>query len=140
MAFLLKPLEIISQAFINPVNHKYAWVGADQAEVIVLPNLGWSSELICWKDLLLLLAGENVKLPSPKNQFAWDVCIKQKEKLNKNRYTQLFKYIYNIYTYLYTYCHKFRTCLNVRYIRCGTRRTSPRKIPPRQISPVYFLK
>ena len=73
--FLLKPLEIIFRAFTNPANDKYAWVGADQAEVIVLQDFRWSSELICWKDLLLLLEGENVKLPSPKNQFATDVCI-----------------------------------------------------------------
>ena len=73
--FLLKPLEIIFWAFTSPANDKYAWVGADQAEVIVLQDFRWSSKLICWKDLLLLLEGENVKLPSPKNQFATDVCI-----------------------------------------------------------------
>ena len=73
--FMLKPLEIIYKAFCNPANDKYAWVGADQAEVIVLQDFRWSSELICWKDLLLLLEGEIVKLPSPKNQFATDVCI-----------------------------------------------------------------
>ena len=28
-----------------------------------------------WKDLLLLLEGEIVKLPSPKNHYANDVCI-----------------------------------------------------------------
>ena len=32
--------------------------------------------MICWKDLLLLLQGEPVKLPSPEDQFATDVCIK----------------------------------------------------------------
>ena len=41
----------------------------------VLQVFRWGSELICWKDLLLLLEGENVKLPSLKNQFATDVCI-----------------------------------------------------------------
>ena len=49
----------------------YAWNGGDQAKVMVLS----SSELICLKDSLLLLEGENVKLPSPKNQFSTDVCI-----------------------------------------------------------------
>ena len=33
-------------------------------------------QLICLKDLLLLLEGEPVKLPSPKNQFEIDVSIK----------------------------------------------------------------
>ena len=73
--FLLKPLEIIFRAFTNPANDKYVWFGADQAEVIVLQDFRWSSELICWKDLLLLLEGENVKLPYPKSQFATYVCI-----------------------------------------------------------------
>ena len=74
--FMLKPLEIICNAFSNPANDKYAWVGADNVELIILQDFRWSSELICWKDLLLLLGGESVKLPSLKNQFATDVCIK----------------------------------------------------------------
>ena len=74
--FMLKPLEIIYHAFSNPANDKYAWVGADNAEVIILQDFRWSSELISWKDLLLLLEGEPVKLPAPKNQFPTDVCIK----------------------------------------------------------------
>ena len=74
--FMLKPLEIIYHAFSNPANDKYAWVGADNAEVIILQNFRWSSGLICWKDLLLLLEGKPVKLTSPKNQFVTDVCIK----------------------------------------------------------------
>ena len=45
-------------------------------QLIILQDFRWSSELICWKDLLLLLEGEPVKLPSLKNQFATDVCIK----------------------------------------------------------------
>ena len=44
-------------------------------QLIILQDFRWSSELICWKDLLLLLEGEPVKLPSLKNQFATDVCI-----------------------------------------------------------------
>ena len=66
--FLLKLLEIIFRTFINPVNDQHDWLGADQ-------NFRWSSELLCWKNLPLLLERENVKLPSLKNQFATDVCI-----------------------------------------------------------------
>ena len=44
--FLLNSLEIIFRAFTNPANDKYAWVGADQAEVIVLQEFRWRSELI----------------------------------------------------------------------------------------------
>ena len=59
----------------KPANNKYTRVGADQSEMIVVQDFRSSSELICWKDLLLLLEGENVKLQSPKNQFATDVYI-----------------------------------------------------------------
>ena len=74
--FMLKLLEIIYHAFSNPANDKYAWVGVYNAEVITLQDFRWSSELICWKALLLLLEGEPVKLPSPKKQFATDAFIK----------------------------------------------------------------
>lgn len=73
--FMLKPLEIIFKVFCNPANDKYAWISADQAELILLQDFRWSSELISWQNLLLLLEGETVKLPSPKNQFATDICI-----------------------------------------------------------------
>ena len=73
---ILKPLDINYYAFSNPANDKYTWVGADNAEVIILQDCRWVSELICWKDLLLLLEGEPAELPSPKNQFATDVYIK----------------------------------------------------------------
>ena len=73
--FLLKPLEIIFREFTNPANDKYDRIGADQAEVILLKDFRWSSELMCRKNLLLVFEGENVKLPSPKKQFVTDVCI-----------------------------------------------------------------
>ena len=51
---MLKPLEIIYNAFSNAANDKYALVAADNAEVITLQDFRGSSELICLKDLLLL--------------------------------------------------------------------------------------
>lgn len=74
-SFLLKPLENIFKAFVNPANDKYAWVNSQNAEIILLQDIRWSSELIPWDKFLLLLEGETVKLPSPKNQYAEDVCI-----------------------------------------------------------------
>ncbi|CAB4020514.1 Hypothetical predicted protein [Paramuricea clavata] len=75
--FMLKPLKCIfdDRLFDNPANDKYAWVGADKAEVILLQDFRFSKEVITWKDLLLLLEGETVKLPAPKNHFANDVVI-----------------------------------------------------------------
>ena len=36
--FMLKPLEIIYNTFSNSANDKYAWVGADNVEVIILQD------------------------------------------------------------------------------------------------------
>ena len=74
---MLRPLKSIFQdrLFDNPANDKYAWVGADEAEVILLQDFRFSKEAIAWNDLLLLLEGETVKPPAPKNHFLKDVII-----------------------------------------------------------------
>ncbi len=76
--FILQPLNNIfgEKLFSNPANDKYAWVGADEADVILLQDFRYSRDCISWKDLLLLLEGETVQLPAPKNHFAKDVIIK----------------------------------------------------------------
>ena len=73
--FLFRPLELLFNTFSNPAADKYAWVGADQKEIIWLNDFRWTRELIEWKSLLLLLEGDRVNLPAPKNHFAMDVCI-----------------------------------------------------------------
>lgn len=75
--FLLKPLQEIfkGEIFQNPAKDKYGWIGADKARVILLNDFRWCKELIEWKDLLLLLEGEPVRLPAPKNLFSEDVEI-----------------------------------------------------------------
>ena len=75
--FMLKPLEMIYDLFSNPANDKYAWVGADTAEIIVLQDFRWCRDCIPSKDLLLLLERETVKLPALKNQFSTDVVSKK---------------------------------------------------------------
>jgi hypothetical protein len=74
-SFLLNPLELIYKIFINPAVGKYAWVGLDECEVAYLNDFRWSPELITWSDFLLLLEGQTVHLPRPKNMFATDLCI-----------------------------------------------------------------
>ena len=44
--FILKPLKTIYNAFSDPAREKYAWVGVDKEEEIILEDLQWSSELI----------------------------------------------------------------------------------------------
>ena len=73
--FLFRPLELLFNTFSNPAADKYAWVGADKKEIIWLNDFRWTRELIEWKSLLLLLEGDHVNLPAPKNHFAMDVCI-----------------------------------------------------------------
>ena len=73
--FLLIPLQIIFKTFSNPSNDKYAWIGVDKAQVVFLNDFRWSQEMIAWKELLLLLEGQPVHLPSPKNHFSSDICI-----------------------------------------------------------------
>ena len=74
-SFLLNPLELIYKTFINLATAKYAWTGLDECEVAYLNDIRWSPELIDWSDLLLLLEGQTVHLPRPKNAFATDLCI-----------------------------------------------------------------
>ena len=74
-SFLLNPLELIYKTFINPATGKYAWIGLDEYEVAYLNDFRWSPELIDWSDFLLLLEGQTVHLPRPKNAFATDLCI-----------------------------------------------------------------
>jgi len=73
--FLLNPITKIFKTFTNPANNKYAWLGAESSEVIFLNDFRWSSEMIAWKELLLLLEGQTVHLPSPKNHYSSDICI-----------------------------------------------------------------
>ena len=73
--FLLNPLTEIFHCFVNPASTTFAWVGAEEAEVIFLNDFRWSSQLIPWHDLLLLLEGQPVHLPAPKSHFSKDILL-----------------------------------------------------------------
>ena len=93
--FLLTPLTKIFESFSNPANDKYAWLGAEKAELIFLNDFRWSSEMIAWKELLLLLEGQSVHLPSPKNHYSCDICIDSDTPIvatGKSRITFVGKY------------------------------------------------
>ena len=74
---MLKPLKKIfdGKIFENPSHDKYAWVGAEKAHVMLFNDFRWCREVISWNDLSLLLEGETVNLPAPKNTYAHDVRI-----------------------------------------------------------------
>ena len=44
--FLLQPLCNIFKTFCNPARDKFAWIGSEEAEVILINDLRWSPELI----------------------------------------------------------------------------------------------
>ncbi|XP_057309731.1 uncharacterized protein LOC130647782 isoform X1 [Hydractinia symbiolongicarpus] len=73
--FLLDPLQKIFRTFSNPSDNKYSWLGVEKAKVIFLNDFHWSSESIAWKELLLLLEGQTVHIPTPKNNYTRDLCI-----------------------------------------------------------------
>ena len=64
--FLLNPLNHIYSTFSNPATMTFAWVGAEDADVIFLNDFRWSKQIIPWHDLLLMLEGQLVHLPAPK--------------------------------------------------------------------------
>ena len=74
-SFLLNPLELMFKTFANPATGKYAWLGLDECELAYLNDFRWSAELIAWNAFLLLLEGQTVHLPRPKNLYANDMTI-----------------------------------------------------------------
>ena len=73
--FLLNPLNKIYKTFTNPASTSFAWVGAEEAEVLFLNDFRWSQQIIAWHDLLLMLEGQLVHLPAPKSHFAKDIVF-----------------------------------------------------------------
>ena len=74
-SFTLKPITKLFNTFDNPVTTSFACVGAEEAELIFINEFRWSSQVIPWHDLLLLLEGENVRLPVPKTRFIQDILL-----------------------------------------------------------------
>ena len=71
--FILSPLKCIYQAFCNPATRTFAWVGAKQAEIIMLNDFYWNPSIIPGSDFLQLLEGDIVHLPAPKNFCSRDI-------------------------------------------------------------------
>ena len=73
--FILNPLIAIYETFCNPASTSFAWVGAEEAEVIFLNDFRWSQVIIPWHDFLLMLEGHLVHLPAPKSHYAKDIVF-----------------------------------------------------------------
>lgn len=74
--FLLQPLREIYATFSNPAHGTFAWVGADESEIIFLNDFRWNSTTIAWQTFLLLLEGDIAHLPAPKNAHGKDIEIR----------------------------------------------------------------
>ncbi|KAL9978525.1 hypothetical protein ACROYT_G016051 [Oculina patagonica] len=76
--FILSPLKKIYRAFCNPATGSFAWLGAEEAEIILLNDFQWNPAIIAWADFLQALEGDTVHLPAPKT------FCKQDIELNKD--------------------------------------------------------
>ena len=77
-SFILSPLKVIFNTFCNPATSSFAWVEAEQAEVIFLDDFRWEPKLIAWADLLQALEGDVVHLPAPKTLCKRDAFCLQR--------------------------------------------------------------
>ncbi|CAH3186635.1 unnamed protein product [Porites lobata] len=68
-SFILAPLKVIYKTFCNPATGSFAWLGAEDAEVIFLNDFRWHPKIIAWADFLQALEGDTVHLPTPKKRM-----------------------------------------------------------------------
>ena len=62
-------------AFVNPAKGTLNWVGVEEAQIIFLNNFRWSERKIHWEDMLCLLEGDKIHVPTPKTHFAQDIVL-----------------------------------------------------------------
>ena len=72
-SFILAPLKVIYKPLCNPATGSFAWLGAEDAEVIFLNYFRWHPKIIAWADFLQALEGDTVHLPTPKNVCSRDL-------------------------------------------------------------------
>ena len=75
--FLLSPLTSIFQTFAHPATRSYAWLGVEKAEILLLNDFRWNSEVIAWKEFLLLLESQFIHFPAPRTTYARDIYLEK---------------------------------------------------------------
>ena len=73
--FLVSPLKKIFECFVNPASGTFAWLGIEDAEVVLLNDFRWKPSLIPWCELLQVLEGDTVHFPAPKNLMSKDIVL-----------------------------------------------------------------
>ena len=71
--FILSPLKKNFHAFCNPATGSFAWMGAQDAEIIFLNDFRWNPAIIAWADFLQALEGDIMHLPAPKTFCKQDI-------------------------------------------------------------------
>ena len=71
--FIVSPLKVIYQAFSNPATGSFAWIGAEEAEIIYLNDFRWHPKIIARADFLQAPEGDTVHLLAPKNLCSKDI-------------------------------------------------------------------
>ena len=73
--FMLDPLNDMFRVFTNPASTSYAWLGAENVDVIFLNDFRYSQEILAWQDMLLLLEGQTIHFAAPKSTYAKDIMF-----------------------------------------------------------------
>lgn len=71
--FIVSPLRVIFHTFSNPATGTFAWLGIENAELVLLNDFRWNPSIIAWGDFLQLLEGDTVHIPVPKNVGQKDI-------------------------------------------------------------------
>ena len=74
---LVLPLKEIFECFVNPASGSFAWLGIEDAEVVLLNDFRWKPSLIPWCEFLQVLEGDTVHFPAPKNQISKDIVFEK---------------------------------------------------------------
>ena len=88
--FILSPLKKVYNAFCNPATGSFAWVGAEDAEVILLKDFRWNPGIIARTDFLQVLEGDIVHLLAPKNFCKQDVEFSKDKPFSQHQMPLLF--------------------------------------------------
>ena len=56
-----------------PATGTFAWMGVEDAEVVLLNDFRWHPSTIAWGDFLQLLEGDTVHIAAPKNTCSKDI-------------------------------------------------------------------
>lgn len=75
-SFLVRPLEKMYRALVNPAANNFSFAEIEGKEVVVLDDFRFANgKPIAWSDLLLLLDGGTVNFSLPRTHFSSDVCV-----------------------------------------------------------------